>query len=180
MVMGCLVVLWPYVFSVDMAIFFSLECYLFIKIDIAKIWCKHLAIEGMEGSEPQRKIERGREINKSTTNEGEDGVGLCTTRSKLNQYVATLREQLEELAEEKTSDGLPRISKAQACTLVWEVRAVGWEVCYGAEFTPETGYTVIIQKSRKVSASDESVISDSFKPGEPGKVVLTFDNQTSK
>ncbi|KAI8543328.1 hypothetical protein RHMOL_Rhmol08G0208400 [Rhododendron molle] len=28
------------------------------------------------------------------------------------QYVATLRDQLEELAEEKTSDGLPRIPKA--------------------------------------------------------------------
>jgi hypothetical protein len=69
---------------------------------------------------------------------------------------------------------------SEACTLVWEVRAVGWEVCYGAEFTPETGYTVIIQKSRKISASEETVISDSFKPGEPGKVVLTFDNQTSK
>ncbi|KAE9454895.1 hypothetical protein C3L33_13201, partial [Rhododendron williamsianum] len=69
---------------------------------------------------------------------------------------------------------------SEACTLVWEVRAVGWEVYYGAEFTPETGYTVIIQKSRKISASEETVISDSFKVGEPGKVVLTFDNQTSK
>ncbi|XP_058180838.1 uncharacterized protein LOC131299225 [Rhododendron vialii] len=34
-------------------------------------------------------------------------------QAKLLHYVATLREQLEELAEEKTSDGLPRISKAQ-------------------------------------------------------------------
>lgn len=33
-------------------------------------------------------------------------------QAKLVHYVATLREQLEELAEEKTPEGLPRISKA--------------------------------------------------------------------
>ncbi|CAL5199262.1 unnamed protein product [Lathyrus oleraceus] len=33
-------------------------------------------------------------------------------QAKLVHYVATLREQLEQLAEEKTPDGLPRISKA--------------------------------------------------------------------
>ncbi|CAK8564069.1 unnamed protein product [Lathyrus sativus] len=32
-------------------------------------------------------------------------------QAKLVHYVATLREQLEQLAEEKTPDGLPRISK---------------------------------------------------------------------
>ncbi|GMY29457.1 patellin-3-like [Fagus crenata] len=66
--------------------------------------------------------------------------------------------------------------------LVWEVRVVGWEVSYGAEFVPseEGGYTVIVQKTRKIAPSDETVISNSFKVGERGKVVLTFDNQTSK
>ncbi|CAA3011729.1 membrane fusion Use1 [Olea europaea subsp. europaea] len=34
-------------------------------------------------------------------------------QAKLIHYVATLREQLEQLAEEKTPEGLPRISKAQ-------------------------------------------------------------------
>lgn len=60
---------------------------------------------------------------------------------------------------------------------------VGYEVTYGAEYVPaaEDGYTVIIQKSRKITATaDEPVICSSFKCGEPGKVVLTFDNQTSK
>ncbi|KAB2083676.1 hypothetical protein ES319_A05G284800v1 [Gossypium barbadense] len=68
------------------------------------------------------------------------------------------------------------------CNLVWELRVVGWEVNYGAEFVPtaEDGYTVIVSKTRKVSLADETVISDSFKTGEPGKVVLTIDNQTSK
>ncbi|CAA0809872.1 Patellin-5 [Striga hermonthica] len=70
----------------------------------------------------------------------------------------------------------------EAGTLVWEVRVVGWEVSYGAEFLPsaEGGYTLIVQKARKIYPADEQVINCSFKTGEAGKVVLTFDNQTSK
>ncbi|GFP81426.1 patellin-3 [Phtheirospermum japonicum] len=70
----------------------------------------------------------------------------------------------------------------EAGTLVWEVRVVGWDVSYGAEFVPsvEGGYTWIVQKARKIGPTDEQVISCSFKNGETGKVVLTFDNQTSK
>lgn len=66
--------------------------------------------------------------------------------------------------------------------LVWEARVVGWDVSHGAEFVPsaEGGYTVIVQKTRKIGPTDETVISNSFKIGEQGKVVLTFDNQTSK
>ncbi|KAI8014277.1 Patellin-5 [Camellia lanceoleosa] len=71
---------------------------------------------------------------------------------------------------------------SEACTLVWEVRVIGWDVCYGAEFVPgsEGGYTMIIQKSRKIVPADEIVVSESFKIEENGKVVLTFNNQTSK
>ncbi|KAK9111953.1 hypothetical protein Scep_019472 [Stephania cephalantha] len=71
---------------------------------------------------------------------------------------------------------------SETSLLVWEVRVVGWEVTYGAEFVPsaEDGYTVIVQKSRKFSPSDEPVICNSFKIGEPGKVVLTIENLTSK
>ncbi|KAL0326387.1 UNVERIFIED_CONTAM: Patellin-3 [Sesamum radiatum] len=70
----------------------------------------------------------------------------------------------------------------EAGTLVWEVRVVGWDVSYGAEFVPsdEGGYTWIVQKSRKIGPTDEQVIGCSFKVGETGKIVLTFDNQTSK
>jgi len=59
---------------------------------------------------------------------------------------------------------------------------VGWDVSYGAEFVPsaEESYTVIIQKARKVASSAEPVVCNSFKNGEPGKVVLTIDNPTSK
>nr|GEX16588.1 hypothetical protein [Tanacetum cinerariifolium] len=71
----------------------------------------------------------------------------------------------------------------ETCTLVWEARVVGYEITYGAEFVPsdEAGYTVIVQKARKISATtDEPILCGSFKCSEPGKVVLTFDNQTSK
>ncbi|KAL6492798.1 Patellin-3 [Orobanche gracilis] len=70
----------------------------------------------------------------------------------------------------------------EAGTLVWEVRVVGWDVSYGAEFVPsaEGGYTWIVQKDRKIGPADEQVISCSFKIGETGQVVLTFDNKTSK
>ncbi|CAL0319773.1 unnamed protein product [Lupinus luteus] len=68
------------------------------------------------------------------------------------------------------------------CLLSWEVRVIGWDISYGAEFVPSTegSYTVIIQKDRKVTSSEEPVISNTYKIGEPGKVVLTIDNQSSK
>ncbi|KAF9684225.1 hypothetical protein SADUNF_Sadunf04G0095800 [Salix dunnii] len=68
------------------------------------------------------------------------------------------------------------------CLLTWEVRVAGWDVGYGAEFVPsaEDSYTVIIQKARKVAATEEPVVCNNFKIGEPGKVVLTIDNSTSK
>ncbi|MED6168169.1 hypothetical protein PIB30_009386 [Stylosanthes scabra] len=70
----------------------------------------------------------------------------------------------------------------EKCLLSWEVRVIGWEVSYGAEFVPssEGSYTVIIQKARKVASSEEAVVCNSFKIGEAGKVVLTIDNPTSK
>ncbi|KAL4289954.1 hypothetical protein GQ457_14G002480 [Hibiscus cannabinus] len=70
----------------------------------------------------------------------------------------------------------------EACCLTWEVRVVGWDVRYGAEFVPsgEDSYTIIIQKSKKVGGSEEEVVCNNFKAGEPGKVVLTIDNPTSK
>lgn len=53
---------------------------------------------------------------------------------------------------------------------------------YGAEFRPnaENGYTVIVQKTRKLVADDEPVIRSSFKISEPGQVILDIGNLTSK
>ncbi|KAL2342854.1 hypothetical protein Fmac_004139 [Flemingia macrophylla] len=73
-------------------------------------------------------------------------------------------------------------SVTENCLLSWELRVIGWEVSYGAEFVPssEGSYTVIVQKARKVASSEEPVLCNSFKVGEPGKVVLTIDNTSSK
>lgn len=59
---------------------------------------------------------------------------------------------------------------------------MGWEVSYSAEFKPDAkdGYTVIIQKATKMSPTDEPVLSNSFKVGELGKILLTIDNSTLK
>ena len=44
-------------------------------------------------------------------------------------------------------------------TLVWDISVVGWDVVYGEEFIPsdEKGYTVIVQKTKKLPASTEPI-----------------------
>lgn len=106
------------------------------------------------------------------------------------QYGGLSKEGEQEftVAEPATEDIIKPASKhtiefpvTEKCSLVWEARVTGWDVSYGAEFVPtaEGGYTIIIEKSRKVVAN-ETVISNTYKAGEQGKVVITFDNQSSK
>ncbi|KAL0800761.1 hypothetical protein Bca101_055936 [Brassica carinata] len=70
----------------------------------------------------------------------------------------------------------------EKCEIVWEIRVIGWEVSYKAEFVPEEkdAYTVVVQKPRKLKPADEPVLTQSFKVNELGKVLLTVDNPTSK
>lgn len=53
---------------------------------------------------------------------------------------------------------------------------------YSAEYVPRTegSYTVILHKAKKMSPTDEPVISMSYKITELGKLLLTVDNSTSK
>ncbi|XP_059280556.1 patellin-1-like isoform X2 [Lycium ferocissimum] len=107
------------------------------------------------------------------------------------QYGGLSREGEQEftIADPATEDTVKPASKhtiefpvTEKTTLLWEARVIGWDVSYGAEFVPsaEGGYTIIVEKSRKIAAADETVITNNYKATEPGKVVLTFDNQTSK
>ncbi|GAB2217526.1 hypothetical protein Drorol1_Dr00000723 [Drosera rotundifolia] len=64
--------------------------------------------------------------------------------------------------------------------LVWELRVVGWDVTYEAQFVPAEGYTVLVSKPKKLTLADDPIITDSFKIMEPGKVVLSIYNQSSK
>ncbi len=74
------------------------------------------------------------------------------------------------------------IGKLQKCIIAWELRVVGWEVSYGAEFMPnaENAYTIVIQKTMRKVPTDEPVVSNTFKVDELGKILLTVDNPTSK
>ncbi|KAK6775802.1 hypothetical protein RDI58_026803 [Solanum bulbocastanum] len=107
------------------------------------------------------------------------------------QYGGLSREGEQEftVADPATEDTVKPASKhtiefpvTEKSNLVWEARVIGWDVCYGAEFVPsaEGGYTIIVEKSRKIAAANETVITNSYTAPEAGKVVLTFDNQTSK
>ncbi|CAM8945994.1 unnamed protein product [Rhodiola kirilowii] len=99
-----------------------------------------------------------------------------------DQEAFTTADAVTEVVIKPTSKHTIEIPFTEAGSLVWELRVVGWEVIYGAEFVPAAAdsYTVIVQKTRKILPTDEPVISNTFKVGEPGKVILTVDNQTSK
>ncbi|KAL6848807.1 hypothetical protein ACP4OV_021390 [Aristida adscensionis] len=91
-------------------------------------------------------------------------------------------DAVTELTVKPSSKETIEILATENTTVVWELRVLGWEVSYGAEFTPdaEGGYTVIVQKARKVPANEEPIMKGSFKVTEPGKVVLTVNNAASK
>ncbi|CAL4900904.1 unnamed protein product [Urochloa decumbens] len=91
-------------------------------------------------------------------------------------------DAVTELTVKPSSKETVEIPATENSTVVWELRVLGWEVSYGAEFTPdaEGGYTVIVQKTRKVPAHEEPIMKGSFKVTEPGKVVLTVNNPASK
>ncbi|KAL6553311.1 hypothetical protein OROGR_007153 [Orobanche gracilis] len=66
-------------------------------------------------------------------------------------------------------------------TLIWDLTIIGWDVNYKEEFVPtdEGSYTVIVKKGRKIISQQEP-IRNSFKNKEPGKVVITIDNNMFK
>ncbi|CAM0883850.1 unnamed protein product [Alopecurus aequalis] len=94
----------------------------------------------------------------------------------------TTSDSVTELTIKASSKETIEIPVTENSTIVWELRVLGWEVSYGAEFTPaaEGGYTVIVQKTRKVPANEEPIMKGSFKVGEAGKIALTINNPASK
>ena len=94
----------------------------------------------------------------------------------------TMSDPVTEIPIKPTTKQTVEIATYEKCIIVWELRVVGWEVSYNAEFKPdvEDAYTVIIQKATKMSPTDEPVVSNSFKVVELGKLLLTIDNPTLK
>ncbi|XP_039139079.1 patellin-3-like [Dioscorea cayenensis subsp. rotundata] len=102
--------------------------------------------------------------------------------SKENNPDFTTADTVTEMTIKPSSKQTVEIPVTETCTLVWELRVLGWDVTYVEEFVPsaEDSYTVIVRKERKMIATDEPVVKNFFKIGEPGKIVLTIDNNTSK
>ncbi|XP_010428078.1 PREDICTED: patellin-1 [Camelina sativa] len=98
------------------------------------------------------------------------------------EVAATTVETVTEAIVKPAGNYTIELPASEACTLSWELRVLGADVSYGAQFEPTTegSYAVIVSKTRKIGSTDEPVITDSFKVGEPGKIVITIDNQTSK
>ncbi|TKY68054.1 Patellin-3 protein [Spatholobus suberectus] len=94
----------------------------------------------------------------------------------------TMSDPVTEIPVKPTTKKTVEIAIYEKCIIVWELRVVGWEVSYNAEFKPDAkhAYTVIIQKATKMSPTDEPVVSNTFKVGELGKLLLTIDNPTLK
>ncbi|RWW79613.1 hypothetical protein BHE74_00012088 [Ensete ventricosum] len=64
-------------------------------------------------------------------------------------------------------------------TLFWDLSVLGWEVSYKEEFVPtdEGSYTIVVRKSKKMAAA-ELPVRNSFRNSEPGKVLLTIENNS--
>jgi hypothetical protein len=93
----------------------------------------------------------------------------------------TMDDPASEIVVKPATKQTVEILVYEKCVIVWELRVVGWEVSYSAEFVPnDGGYAIIIHKSRKMNPTDEPVLHNSFKINELGKILLTIDNPTSK
>lgn len=66
-------------------------------------------------------------------------------------------------------------------TITWDLVVGGWDLDYSVEFIPnaEESYTVLVEKTKKMSPSEEAV-HNSFLAREPGKLVLSVDNTASR
>ncbi|KAL1539040.1 patellin-5-like [Salvia divinorum] len=91
-------------------------------------------------------------------------------------------DSVTEILVKPSSNHIVEFPVSKGCVVSWEARVVGWEVSYGAEFVPrdEDGYTIIIEKKRRIGGKEEQVVCSSYKVCDDGKLLLTFDNPTSK
>ncbi|KAJ0257618.1 Patellin-2 [Hirschfeldia incana] len=94
----------------------------------------------------------------------------------------TVEDGVTEAVVKSSAKHTIELPASEGSTLSWELRVLGADVSYGAQFEPtsESSYTVIVSKNRKIGSTDEPVLTDSFKAGEPGKIVITIDNNTFK
>ncbi|XP_020593343.1 patellin-3-like [Phalaenopsis equestris] len=94
----------------------------------------------------------------------------------------TISDAVTEINIKPSTKEILEVPLAEPCLLIWELRVLGWDVSYGAEFVPNSkeSYTIIVHKARKMAASDELVVKNSFRVGEPGKILFTVENSSNK
>ncbi|GAB4844765.1 hypothetical protein Ancab_038154 [Ancistrocladus abbreviatus] len=100
--------------------------------------------------------------------------------SRVGELEFTPSDPVTEVKIKPSSKYTVEFSFTEPCVLVWELRVVGWDVNYEAQFVPTKGYTVLVSKPRKMTVADEPLIYDSFKIIEPGKLILTVDSHVAK
>ncbi|PHT55518.1 hypothetical protein CQW23_04004 [Capsicum baccatum] len=82
-------------------------------------------------------------------------------QAKLIHYVATLRELLEQLAEERNSDGLPRVSKAKVNEYAENIEAVASKLAVAMSDVHTPAEAVAETSSSGSPKAEESVNSSS-------------------
>jgi hypothetical protein len=80
-----------------------------------------------------------------------------------------------------STESIEIVAEKSGSTLIWDLEVLGWEVNYKEEFVPtdEGSYTIIVKKGKKMN-SQEGPIRNTYTINEPGKVVLTIENGSSK
>ena len=76
-----------------------------------------------------------------------------------------IADPVTEITVKPSTKQTVEILVSEQCVIIWEVRVVGWEVAYGAEFIPdaEDEYTVVVQKATKMVPTDDPVMCNSSK-----------------
>ena len=76
-----------------------------------------------------------------------------------------IADPVTEITVKPSTKQTVEILVSEQCVIIWEVRVVGWEVAYGAEFIPdaEDEYTVVVQKATKMAPTDDPVMCNSSK-----------------
>lgn len=67
-------------------------------------------------------------------------------------------------------------------TITWDLVVGGWDLEYGAEYVPaaDGGYTLCVERTKKVPASADEPVHNAFTAKEAGKMVLSIDNSGSR
>ncbi|XP_059670161.1 uncharacterized protein LOC132315776 [Cornus florida] len=94
-------------------------------------------------------------------------------QAKLLHYIATLREQLEQLAEERSPEGLPRVSKAKVNEYSEKIEAVAAKLAVPTTSTLEVSHEPLAGISvREISSKGEEEIPIPSSPGLRKRFVL--------